>query len=102
MPKTKSIFFKDADGSVPVKDWLDCFVASRDERIAAKCRAAIGHLENTGLSARRPFVEYLEKGIYELRVKYGHVNYRILYFFKDNATVVLASGLTKEDVVPQK
>ena len=44
--------------------------------------------------------DYLRDGIHELRVRHGHVNYRILYFFHGRAAAILAHGLTKEDEVP--
>ena len=97
------VFFRDHDGSVPVKEWLDGEVAKRDSRIAAKCRVRISLLKEQGRSLRRPFADYLRDGIYELRVAFGRVNYRILYFFqKDSEAVVLAHGLTKEDDVPDR
>ena len=97
------VFFKDCDASVPVKKWLDDEVARRDLRIAAKCRVRINLLKEQGHALRRPYADYLRDGIYELRIAYGTVNYRILYFFHgDGKAVVLAHGLTKEDVVPDK
>jgi phage-related protein len=95
------VFFKECDGSVPVNDWLDGEVVQRDVRIAAKCRVRIALLREHGNALRRPFADYLRDGIYELRIAFGRVNYRILYFFhQDNEVVVLAHGLTKEAEVP--
>jgi phage-related protein len=42
----------------------------------------------------------LRDGIYELRAKRGHVNYRLLYFFHGRQVAIVAHALTKEDVVP--
>ncbi len=95
------VYFRDSDGVVPVKDWLDGEVKRRDVRIAAKCRVRIALLRTHGNLLRRPYSEYLRDGIYELRIAYGRVNYRILYFFhKGDEAVVLAHGLTKEAAVP--
>ena len=44
--------------------------------------------------------DFLRDGIYELRVKHGRVNYRILYFFSGRNVVVVSHGLTKEKAVP--
>ena len=97
------VFFRDEDGSVPVKDWFDGEVSRRDVRIAAKCRVRISLLRVCGNALRRPFADYLRDGIYEVRIAYGRANYRILYFFhRDNEAVVLAHGLTKESQVPNK
>ena len=40
--------------------------------------------------------------IYELRVRYQRVNYRMLYFFQGRTAVVISHGLVKERVVPPK
>ena len=53
-----------------------------------------------GHDLRRPMADYLRDGIHELRIRHGHVNYRILYFFHGQAVAILAHGLTKEDEVP--
>jgi len=47
-----------------------------------------------------PESDYLRDGIYELRVRYLHANYRMLYFFSRHQAVVLTHGLIKERRVP--
>src|SRR5690348_14564862 len=49
---------------------------------------------------RRPAADYLRDGIYELRAKQGHVQYRILYFFHERKVAILAHSLTKEAAIP--
>ena len=63
---------------------------------------AIGYLATEGHTLRRPHADFLEEGIYELRVRKGTVNYRILYFSHGQGDVVLAHCVSKEDVVPPK
>lgn len=65
-----------------------------------KCRAAITRLALLGHELRRPEADYLRDGIYELRVRLGSVNYRLLYFFHQRTVSVVAHGLTKEAAVP--
>lgn len=101
MPSTKGVFLRDADGSVPVKKWLDDFVARRGAKALIKCKARIKYLRDHGLEARRPYADYLRDGIYELRARHGNVNYRILYFFAAGTAAVVAVGLTKERAVPE-
>ncbi len=67
MPKTSVVFFKDTDGSVPTKVWIDEVVAKRDRRITAKLQARINMLRADGRDLRRPVAGVLEDGIYELR-----------------------------------
>ncbi len=100
MPET--VFFRDIDGSVPVKDWLVNVVARRDPRAAAKCRFLLDLLRTKGKELRRPYSDYLRDGIYELRARAGSVNYRLLYFFSGEYAAVISNGLTKESAVPDK
>src|SRR6058998_217292 len=99
MPQSEVYFFRQEDGSVPVKDWL-AELMSRDRPAFAKCAAAIRRLRVVGHELRRPHADLLRDGIYELRVRKGRVNYRMLYFFHGRNAVVLAHGLIKEQEVP--
>jgi len=96
MPKTRVLFFKDDDGSIPMLEWLD----SLPTKVVDKCTVRIERLAALGHELRRPEADFLRDGIYELRVGLGHVNYRMLYFFHKNLAVVLSHGLRKEREVP--
>jgi phage-related protein len=98
MPKTKVVFYKEDDGTVPILDWLD----SLQKKVLDKCTVRIERLEELGHELRRPEADFLENGIYELRVGLGHVNYRVLYFFHGKTAAVLTHGLVKEAEVPKK
>jgi phage-related protein len=102
MPKVVVVFFKEKDGSVPFKKWLDNQVSRRDRRAAAKCAVRLELLRDQGGDLRRPYADYLRDGIHELRVEFGGVNYRILYFLHGSEIVVVTHGLTKEAEVPAK
>lgn len=102
MPKTIVVFFREEDGSVPYKRWLDVQVGRRDRRAAAKCAVRLELLRDHGRDLRRPYADYLRDGVYELRVEFGGVNYRILYFFAGSEIVVVSHGLTKEAEVSSK
>ena len=81
-------------------EWL-AELGRRNRKAAVKCAARIEVLGELGHELRRPMADYLRDGIYELRVRAGRVNYRILYFFHGQNIVVLAHGLTKEKKVPE-
>jgi len=66
----------------------------------SKCAVRIDRLGEVGPELRRPEADFLRGGIYELRVSYQGVNYRMLYFFAGKAVVVVSHGLTKEREVP--
>lgn len=99
MPSIKVVFFQDADGEAPVANWLGDLLKT-NEKAWAHCRARIELLAQLGHELRRPAVDYLRDGIYELRAKQGHIQYRILYFFHERQVAILAHNLTKEDSIP--
>jgi len=98
MPKTTVVFYQDDPDTVPVLDWLDSLPAKAQD----KCRVRIERLRDLGHELRRPEADLLRGGIYELRVRLGTTNYRILYFFHGRIAAVLAHGLIKEGEVPPR
>ena len=99
MPGAEVHFYLSDDGTVPVLDWLR-HLQQQDRRGYAKCVLRIQRLAKEGHALRRPEADYLRDGIYELRARHGHINYRILYFFHGQNVVILAHGMTKERTVP--
>jgi hypothetical protein len=99
MPKINVAFYQDAEGRAPVVDWLHGLMETNG-KAWAHCRARIELLAQMGHELRRPAADYLRDGIYELRAKQGHVQYRILYFFHGRQVAILAHSLTKEDAIP--
>ncbi|MEW6349567.1 MAG: type II toxin-antitoxin system RelE/ParE family toxin [Thermodesulfobacteriota bacterium] len=98
MPKVELILYKEDDGTIPLLEWLkDLSPQERD-----KCMAKIRWLGAFGYELRRPVADYLRDGIYELRIRRGRVNYRILYFFFGTMAVVICHGLSKEGRVPER
>ena len=98
MPLTPVIFYRDDDHSVPVLDWLRTLPAKARD----KCLVRLERLHECGHELRRPEADYLRDGIYELRVRLGTVNYRLLYFFHGRTAAVVSHGLVKEDAVPAR
>src|SRR6266404_1566380 len=99
MPRTHVAFYREASGEAPVVNWLHD-LRRTNEKAWANCRARIVLLSQLGHELRRPAVDFLRDGIYELRAKQGHVQYRILYFFHDRNVAVLSHSITKEDSIP--
>ncbi len=98
MPKTEVILFREDDETVPLANWLKRL----PKKPRAKCIAALTRLEELGHELRRPEADYLRNDIYELRVRFQSVNYRMLYFFHGRVVTVVSHGLTKEKQVPAK
>ena len=99
MPAVWVVFFQRAPGDSPVVEWLR-ELNRASPRAFDKCRAAVVRLARLGHELRRPEADYLGDGIYELRVRLGSVNYRLLYFFHGRSVCVVAHGLTKEAAIP--
>ena len=90
------LFYRERD-EIPVLDWYDGLEALAQERL----RRQLGRLSEEGHHARRPLVENLGSGIYELRTRLGNVNYRILFSFFGRSAVILTCGYTKEREIPR-
>jgi phage-related protein len=100
MPRIDVVFYQEDGRDVPVLDWLK-ELRRTDQRAYESCVAAIGRLSELGHELRRPLADILRNGIYELRIRKGRVNYRILYFFHGRNLAILGHALTKEDKVPK-
>ncbi len=99
MPQTEVLFFQERPGDSPVVTWLE-ELRRTDAKSFAKCAAVIERLRELGHELRRPTADILRDGIYELRVRRGRVNYRLLYFFHGKNVAIVSHGLTKKDIVP--
>lgn len=100
MPPTEVVYFEEANGSCPLLDWLDDPRAVTP-KVRDKCIVRVERLQEHGFELRRPDADLLRDGIYELRVRMGSVNYRMLYFF-ESGKAVITHGITKEDAVPDR
>ena len=77
-------------------EWLDAMPG----KVQLKCLARIERLKQEGHTLRRPEADFLRDKIYELRVGFQGINYRMLYFFHGNIAAVVSHGIVKEDKVP--
>lgn len=100
MPKTKVVYYQEEDGKSPITDWLDRLFL-KDRELYIKLKRKITLLGTFGHELRRPDADYLCEGIYELRLRYKNVHYRMLYFFFGSHVAVLTSGFTKTSKIPQ-
>src|SRR5437899_9713523 len=98
MPRTRVVFYREADGRAPALDWLEAL----PRKALDKCRVKIGRLRELGHELRRPEADFLRDGIYELRIRLGRLNYRILYFFHGDTAAIVSHGIIKERLVPAK
>ena len=99
MPSTTVYIYRDASGESPFLEWFR-ELDQQDRRAANACIIRIQLLATLGHQLRRPHADLLRDGIYELRARVGHVNYRILYFFHGRQVAILSHAFTKEQAIP--
>ena len=90
-------FYYKADGSCPVRDFLDTL----DDKMLAKLLGTISLLEANGTQLREPYSKSLGDGIFELRAKQSSNITRILYFFvvghqMIGRRIILTNGFVKK------
>ena len=78
MPRAKVVIYCEENGQAPLLAWLDALPA----KVQVKCTVKIERLK-VGHELRRPEADFLKTGS-ELRASYQSVNYRILYFFRQD------------------
>jgi hypothetical protein len=99
MPITDVVFYREDENSIPALEWLE-ELSKSNVKAYVKCKRRVEMLRNEGYELKRPYADFLRDEIYELRIKLGTVNYRLLYFFQGKVAAVIACGLTKEAGVP--
>ncbi len=88
----KAEYYEKDDGTRPAEE----FILGLDSRMKAKVLRAIALLEEFGTRLRLPYSEYLENGIYELRIKQSSDITRVLYFFYSERRIILTNGFVKK------
>lgn len=74
-------YYEADNGKIPVYD----FINKLPMKIRIKAFASLKILSEYGNNLREPYSKYIDKGIFELRIKFSTDITRIFYFFiKDN------------------
>lgn len=92
MDHFKVIFYRQEDGTEPVKD----FILSLDKKMRAKVMKELKMLSRNGPELREPYSKPLEDGIFELRAQFGSDITRVLYFFFVGRRIILTNGFVKK------
>lgn len=90
----KAIYYEDAKGQKPVKEFINSF----DEKTKAKILARVQYLQEHWHEVKRPFVDYVDEGLYELRVEFAWNTVRVIYAYMFKDYIVLLHGLKKKSV----
>ena len=67
-----------------------------------KTAAWLGLLQEQGPNLHRPYADILEESIRELRVTFGRLEIRILYFIHGKSIVLTHGFMKKTQKVPQE
>lgn len=68
----------------------------------AKAGAWLGLLQEKGPQLLRPYADVLQGPIRELRVSFGRLEVRLLYFISGKNVIITHGFLKKTDKVPQE
>jgi hypothetical protein len=85
------IYYESKDGECPIEN----FITSRRISNRAKILSLFALLEEKGPNLPRPYADFLEDGIHELRLKLSGDQIRILYFFCFRNYVILTHAFHK-------
>jgi phage-related protein len=86
-------FFVKDNGRCPVEEFLAELSPKKD---LLYINNSIKQLEENGNLLRRPHVDFLKDGIWELRVKTINGNFRFFYFFFDKDKIIITHGIKKK------
>lgn len=86
-------FYETEDGVITVKEFID---AIEDKKLKAKVLKDIELLNQYGTALKKPHVDYLKDGIWELRTKQSTNIARTLYFTFSGQKIILLHGFIKK------
>jgi len=93
-------FYETADGSCPVREFLDALKA-RDPGDFAAVMAGLAKLRLRQYH-REPLSKAIGEGLFELR-HVGKLNSRVLWFFMENRRIIAVHGIrNKAKAIPQR
>lgn len=97
--KKKVIYYENINGERPVEE----FINNLDVKIKAKLLARIQYFEEHWHELRRPYVDLVEDGIYELRVQFAKNKIRVIYTYMFKDYIVLLHSFVKTSAeIPEK
>jgi phage-related protein len=92
-------FFVKENGRCPLEEFMNGLLPKKDLPYILN---AMEQLEEHGYNLKRPQVDFIDDGIWELRVKTINGQFRLFYFFYDNRRIIITHGIKKKTgPVPQ-
>ncbi|MBI3313618.1 MAG: type II toxin-antitoxin system RelE/ParE family toxin [Candidatus Omnitrophica bacterium] len=93
LPKYEVIFYWNEKGRFPVQEFID----SLPEKTCEKIARWITLLKQQGPALERPYADKVQDKLYELRIRLGPDNIRILYFFYLRDKIILLHIFRKKN-----
>lgn len=91
------LFYETGDGKCPAQD----FLSDLGSRVSGKVTRWLALLEREGPNLPRPYADAVRGKVRELRVSFGGMHYRFLYFFYGNQIVVTHGFVKKTAAIPE-
>ena len=91
------LFFEGPDGECPTEE----FLSGLPVKVQAKTSKWLEMLSRQGPNLPRPYADSVRDKIRELRLGFGGMQYRFLYFFHGKKVVVTHGFVKKTDEVPE-
>jgi len=90
--RKKAIYYEDEGSNKPAEE----FINELGTKTKAKVLARVAFLEEHWQELRRPYVDTLEDGLYELRVIFSGNQVRVIYAYMFKDYIVLLHGIIKK------
>lgn len=97
MAEYEVLFYEAADGGCPVQEFLDDLLP----KVRGKVAKWLELLEQEGPNLPRPYADVIRGKIRELRVSFGGLHYRFLYFFHGKRIIMTHGVMKKTSAIPE-
>ncbi len=97
MAEYEVLFYEAQEGECPVQEFLDNLAP----KVRGKAAKWLELLEREGPNLPRPYADVVRGKIRELRVGFGGMHHRFLYFFHGKRIVVTHGFVKKSATVPE-
>ena len=97
MAEYEVLFYEAADGGCPTQEFLDGLAP----KVRGKVAKWLELLEQEGPNLPRPYADVVRGKIREIRVSFGGMHHRFLYFFHGKRIVVTHGFVKKTAAIPE-
>ena len=98
MSEYEVLFYETSEGCCPAQDFLDGLAPN----VRGKVAKWVELLEREGPRLPRPYADVVRGKIRELRVSFGGLHHRFLYFFHGKHIVVTQGFVKKTAAIPEE